>query len=148
MKNKSFTLIELLVVIAIVGFLATIVLVNVSGSKVQARDAHIKTSMHQVRNAAEMSYTKNNESYTDVCDETDLTPDGDPTLSSIGDFGLLEEAIKKDNGNKDVVCYESSDKKDFAVASPMVYQEGKYWCVESAGPSIELDHLITSAKCE
>lgn len=142
MSKKSFTLIELLVVIAIIGLLATLVLVNIRGYKAQARDAHIQTSMHQVRNAAEMIYDQNNESYDLVCDE------GDHTLSNSGELGLLEKAIKKDNGDEDIVCYESSDKKDFAAASPMVYREGKYWCVESAGPSIELDHQITSAKCE
>lgn len=142
MKNKSFTLIELLVVITIIGLLTTIVLVNIRSSTSQARDAHIQTSMHQVRNAAEMIYDQNNESYALVCDE------GDNTLSNSGDLGRLEKAIKKDNGNKDVVCYESADKKDFAAASPMVYRKGKYWCVESAGFGIELDHQITSAKCQ
>ncbi len=144
MKNKSFTLIELLVVIAIVGFLATIVLVNVRGSKAQARDAHIQTLMHQVRNAAEMIYDQNNESYDLVCDE------GDNTLSNSGEPGLLEKALEKDinDPSKKVVCYESADKKDFAAASPMVYREGKYWCVESAGLSIELSCEITSARCQ
>ena len=141
-KKEGFTLIELLVVIAIIGLLSTIVLVNMRNSKAQAQDAHIQTSMHQVRNAAEIIYTQNNESYNLVCDEEDNT------LSNSGELGLLEGAIKKDNGNKDVVCYESADKQNFAVASLMVYRKGKYWCVESAGFGVELDHQITSAKCE
>ena len=62
MFNKGFTLIELLVVVAIIGLLSTVVLVNVRSAQFDARDASIQSSMHQVRNAAEMSYTRNNES--------------------------------------------------------------------------------------
>ena len=142
MSKKGFTLIELAVVIAIIGIIATIVLVNVRGSKAKARDANIQSSMHQLRNAAEMSYIRNNESYTEVCDEADNT------LSNAGELGLLEEAIKKDNGNKDITCFESSDKKDFAASSPLVARQQKHWCVESAGLSIELNNPITSARCE
>jgi len=142
MSKKGFTLIELLVVVAIISLLTTIVLVNVRGAKAKAHDANIQSSMHQVRNAAEISYVNSNESYTNVCDE------GDQTLSNTGEFGYLEEAIKKDNGGKDVKCFESTDKRDFAVSSPMVARQGKHWCVESAGLSIELDNPISSAICQ
>ena len=140
--KKGFTLIELLVVVAIISLLASIILVNVRGAKVKARDASIQSSMHQVRNAAEMSYVNSNESYTNVCDEDDQT------LSNIGEFAYLEAAIKKENGNQDIKCYESADKRDFAVSSPMVAKQGKHWCVESAGLSIELDNPISSAICQ
>jgi len=145
-KNKKiltgFTLIELLVVVAIVGLMATIVLVNVRGSQAKARDVNIQSVLHQVRNAAEMSYISNNESYDQVCDE------GSDTLSNLGEFGRLEESIERDNGGNDVKCYESVDKKDFAVSSPMVVRSDKHWCVESAGLSREIDNPISSAKCE
>ena len=142
MSKKGFTLIELLVVVAIIGLMSTIVLVNIRSSRARARDASIQSSMHQVRNAAEMSYIRNNESYTEVCDEVNNT------LSNTGEFSYLEEAIKKDNGGQDVKCFESADKKDFAVSSPMVARTGKHWCVESAGLSIELDNPISSAICQ
>lgn len=142
MSKKGFTLIELLVVVAIVGLMATIVLVNVRGSRAKARDANIQSVMHQVRNAAEMSYIRNNESYAQVCDEENNT------LSNLGEFGYLEEAIKIDNGGIDVKCYESADKTDFAVSSPLVARSDKHWCVESAGLSIEIDNPVSSAKCE
>lgn len=140
-SKKGFTLLELLVVIAIIGLMATIVLVNVRGQRAKARDASIQSSMHQLRNAAEMSYDRNNESYDLVCGD-------DNTLSNSGELKALEAAIKRDNGNKDVACYESSDKKDFAASSPLVAREGKHWCIESAGLSREIDEAITSAKCE
>ena len=122
--------------------MASLILVNVKDSRAKAHDAHAQSLMHQVRNAAEMSCAENNESYTQVCDESDNT------LSDAGEFGILEKAIKKDNGGKKVSCFVSADEKDFAAASPLVARQGKYWCVESAGLSVELDHDITSAKCQ
>ncbi|MBA7671954.1 hypothetical protein ES703_80123 [subsurface metagenome] len=140
--KKGFTLIELLVVVAIIGLLTTIVLVNMRDARAKARDASIQSYMHQVRNAAEMSYIRNNENYAQVCDE------GNDTLSDDGEFGVLEDKIEKDNGNKTVKCIESVDKGSFAVSSPMVARTGKHWCIESAGLSREIDGEITSAICE
>ncbi len=140
--KKGFTLIELLVVVTIIGLLSTIVLVNVGDSRAKARDASIQSYMHQVRNAAEMNYINNNENYSQVCDEEN------DTLSDDGEFGILEDKIEKDNGNKTVKCIESADKRSFAVSSPMVARTGKYWCIESAGLSREIDGEITSAICE
>ncbi|MFH1841490.1 MAG: type II secretion system protein [Candidatus Nealsonbacteria bacterium] len=142
MQKRGFTLIELLVVIAIIGLLATITLVSIQDSRFKARDASIQQLMHQVRNAAEMNYIDNNETYAGVCDESD------DTLTDTGEFGRLERAIKEDNGDEDVVCFESADKRDFAVSSPLVAKEGKYWCIESAGISIEISGPITSSSCE
>lgn len=142
MSKKAFTLIELLVVVAIIGLMAVIVLVNLRGSRAKAHDANIQFFMHQLRNAAEFSYTRNDESYAEVCDETDNT------LSNGGDLGILKEAIEKENKDQTVACYESSDKKDFAVSFPLVARQGKHWCVESAGASIEINDPITSAKCQ
>lgn len=140
--KKGFTLIELLVVVAIIGLMVSIVLVNLRGSKDKAHDANIKSFIHQLRNAAEFSYIRNNESYSQVCDE------GDNTLSNAGEFAILESAIRKENKNQAVTCYESADKKDFAASSPMVAQTGKHWCVMSAGFSIEINNPITSAECQ
>ena len=141
MSKKGFTLIELLVVVAIIGLISSIVLVNTRGSQSKARDANIESMMHQVRNAAEMSYLQS-ESYAQVCDEANNT------LNNAGDFGILENAIKKENGQKALSCYESTDKKSFAVSTPLVGAAGKHWCVESAGLSIALDQAITSFICQ
>lgn len=141
-KNQAFTLIELLVVIAIIGFLASLVLLNTQSTRLQSHDAQIQTFMHQLRNAADLSYSQTTETYTVVCDE------GDNTLSNTGDFGILETAIKKENGNLNVACFENADKTKFAASSPLRAQAGKSWCVESAGFSQELNcSAITSSAC-
>ena len=142
MHKKAFTLIELLVVVAIVGLLSSIVLVNIKGTRDKANDANIQSFMHQLRNAAEVSYASNNESYTEVCDETD------DTLSNAGEIGILEDMIENENSNQSVKCFESADKMSFAASFPMKAKVGKYWCVESAGLSRKIDLEITSALCE
>lgn len=129
----GFTLIELMVVVAIIGLLASLVLLNTQKTRFLANDAQIQNLMHQLRNAAELSYSQGIETYDAVCDE------GNNTLSDNGDFGILEKAIKKENANQNVSCFEGADEKEFAVSSPLRSQSGKSWCVESAGLSIELD---------
>lgn len=142
-KDKGFTLIELLVVVAIIGFLASLVLLNTQSTRLQAHDAQIQTLMHQLRNAADLSYNQGVETYATVCDE------GDNTLSDSGDFGRLEAAIKKENGNSNVTCFEGADKTQFAASSRLRAESGKSWCVESAGLSAELNCLaINSFRCQ
>lgn len=146
MKEKSFTLIELLVVVAIIGLMASIVLVNIRDTRAKARDAQIQSLMHQVRNAAEMSYNRD-ETYSKVCGESD------DTLRDMGDFKLLENAIMKENGDQPVTCYEGQGRASFVASSPLVFRKGKHWCIESAGFSIEIDNPVEDpgggvAKCE
>lgn len=138
--KRGFTLIELLVVVAIVGLVSSIVIINTWGSRDKARDANIQSFMHQLRNAAELSYDRN-EHYDEVCT-------GANEISDSGEFGLLKKAIKKENPGNEVTCIESADKKDFAASFPMVAEIGKHWCVESAGASIKIDAAITSASCQ
>lgn len=140
MKYNSFTLIELLVVVAIIGFLVSIIILNTQRTRLEAHDAQIQTLMHQLRNAADLNYGQSSETYTAVCDE------GNNTLSNIGDFGVIETAIKKENGNLNVACFESADKSKFAASSPL--KLGGYWCVESAGLSIKIDNAITTSRCQ
>lgn len=140
--KNGFTLIELLVVVAIIGFLSTIVLVNTQNARFQARDANIQSMMHQVRNAAELIYSQNGENYSTICDESN------DTLSNDGELSILEKKINEDNGGQSVACFESADKKDFAVSSPLRARSGKHWCVESAGLSREIDNQITAALCQ
>lgn len=142
-KKTGFTLIELLVVVAIIGFLASLVLLNTRQTRLESHDAQTQTFMHQLRNAADLNYSQSSENYTAVCDE------GDNTLSNTGDFGILETAIKKENGNQNIACFESANKTKFAASSPLRAKSGKSWCVESAGFALELNcAAITSSACQ
>ncbi len=140
--RRGFTLIELLVVVAIIGLLSAIVLINTRDVRFRAQDASIQSLMHQVRNQAEFIYTQNGESYGAICDESDNT------MSDAGEMGILVRAIKIENGGQDIVCFESADKKEFAAASSLRSQPGKYWCVEAAGLSQEINNQITTAHCQ
>lgn len=140
MKKNGFTLIELLVVVSIVGFLASIILLSTQKVRFQANDAQIQALMHQLRNAAELSYNQSNEDYSAVCDEADNT------LASMGEFGLLETAIKRENSNQNVACLESADKKEFAASFPL--KLSGHWCIESAGLSVKINNTITTSRCQ
>ena len=139
--ERGFTLIELLVVVAIILLLTTIVLVNTKNTRFQAHDSNIQSIMHQVRNEAEFIYAQNGESYSTICDEINNT------LNDGGEMGLLEKRIRNENGAQNVTCFESADKKDFAATS-ILRSRNKYWCIESAGLSREIDNQITTARCQ
>lgn len=60
MSRKGFTLIELLVVIAIIGILATLVITQVAGAQVRARNSNAKSDVNQMAKAVEVYRTNNN----------------------------------------------------------------------------------------
>lgn len=67
-NNKGFTLIELLVVIAIIGVLSSVVLVSINNSRSKARDAQRLSDVRQIRNALELYYYANNNTYPNNTD--------------------------------------------------------------------------------
>lgn len=46
--KKAFSLVELLIVIAIIGILSSVVIINISNSKIKARDAKRKGDLNQI----------------------------------------------------------------------------------------------------
>ncbi|MFH1780430.1 MAG: type II secretion system protein [Candidatus Nealsonbacteria bacterium] len=140
--KRGFTLIELLVVVAIIGLLSSIVLLNMKNTRLQAYDVNIQSLMHQLRNEAEFIYAQNGESYSAICDENNNT------LNNNDKIGTIEIRIKDNNNGQDVICIESTDGKNFAASSPLIARSEKYWCIESAGLSREIDNQITTAHCE
>ncbi|MDO8265192.1 MAG: type II secretion system protein [Candidatus Parcubacteria bacterium] len=95
-KNKGFTLIELLVVIAIIGLLATVVSVNVGGSKGKARDARRLEDLSQLRLVLEM-YHIQNEFYpwdgTVACDLISVNGQSDPLTAVLVGGGFMSDGI-------------------------------------------------------
>lgn len=55
-KNSGFTLIELLVTIAIIGVLATVILTSIGSVKNRAKEAKVKTEVHEIQTALEEFY--------------------------------------------------------------------------------------------
>ena len=64
--NKGFTLIELLIVIAVLGVLAAVVLVAINPLEqlARGRDSGRKTTVGQLKNAAQAFYTSHNATYS------------------------------------------------------------------------------------
>jgi prepilin-type N-terminal cleavage/methylation domain-containing protein len=62
-SSRGFTLIELLVVIAIIGLLASVVLASLNTARDKARNASVKSTMNQMRIAAELYYSSNANRY-------------------------------------------------------------------------------------
>lgn len=121
--GAGFTLIELLVVVAIVALLAVILVVNLQKSKNQGMDAAIKSSLTEVRKAAE--FLKNEVgSFDGVCDAG--------TLSDTGDFARIKNYI----GARGGVINCNSDDYSFAVISEL--NEGDCWCIDWQGVSREV----------
>ena len=64
-KTKGFTLVELLVTIAIIGILASIIVVNISGARKQARDAKRQSELKAIQTALEQYANQNAGVYPD-----------------------------------------------------------------------------------
>ena len=74
-KNKGFTLIELLVVISIIGLLASIVLVNLQGTRAKARDSIRKQDIAQIEKAFMLYWEKYGQFPGEACCDSSLGSD-------------------------------------------------------------------------
>lgn len=132
-KLEGFTLIELLVVVAIIGLLASIASVAASEARNKAKNAAIQATLIQVKAQATL-ILHTDEAYDNLCDADHTLNDTDYPNS----LGLIEDEVKKYNGNQDLTCYASGDV--YCVQSPLV-KSGDY-CIDSTG------YAGTDADCD
>jgi prepilin-type N-terminal cleavage/methylation domain-containing protein len=133
----GFTLVEALAVIAIIGFLASIIVVNIGTSKKQGEDTAVKSALLEVRNAAELYFNKNL-TYEGVCKKNGKD------LSKDGDFGKLGDYIDLHNGDNGKIGCVATDQ-GFAVISSL--NLGGCWCVDYQGVSRKVELTGPSEKC-
>jgi len=126
---RGFTLIELLVVIAVVGVLASIVLVNMSGTRAKARDTRRLQDMHQILLALQLYYNNHGRypgiSADSCCDGWDQGPCGtDPFIGELINDGLMGQVPVDPSGGSGTGCYGYNYYR---------YSAGSYGCDASRG---------------
>jgi prepilin-type N-terminal cleavage/methylation domain-containing protein len=112
---KGFTLIELLVVIAIIGMLSAIVLASLSTARTRGSDAAAKGDIVSVRDQAQIFWSNNNGSYSNLCI--------DPNIQSILQNGVTAGHYVS----------QSCNNNSSAWAVQVLLKSGatNYWCVDS-----------------
>ncbi len=136
MYKKGFTLIELLVVIAIIGILSSVILSSLNSARGKGANAAVRASLTNLRSQATIYFDDNNQSYADVCNNTDI-------------LFMLENASSSGAGMSG--C--ASDAESWsAYARFKVSEEGNdYWCINSTGFSNAMATITepwTTSSCQ
>jgi prepilin-type N-terminal cleavage/methylation domain-containing protein len=139
--SESFTLIELLVVIFIIGLLASLSAGVAANYRNRAKDGRIEATLSQIRKEAAMILNESgifDAAGNELCDATNTINDGNVNHP---DLKVIEDEVKKFNGNQDVECYASVDS--FCVQSPLV--TSGFYCVDSTGYAGKTGDVCTLA---
>jgi len=125
-KEQGFTLIELLVVVAIIGILASVILVNLSKTRLKGKDASLQSTMSSARVAAELYFSDNGFSYQGLCTtDTDMAK----LLTAI-----LNVSSEPGSVNTDNICTEDAPN-GFSIEAKMNANPDQYYCVDATGYS-------------
>jgi prepilin-type N-terminal cleavage/methylation domain-containing protein len=122
---RGFTVIELLVVIAIIGLLSGAILVSVRSSREKGIDAAIISNILNTRAQAEIFYQSQTPNAYMV------TPSITVCHAPHNSLEQIMTSIITVGGNP--ICGASD--KTYVLYSSLVYQSGKYFCIDQTGTS-------------
>jgi len=139
-NTKGFTLIELLVVIAIIGILSSIVLASLNSARDKGANAAVKADLQGVRSQAEITYDNDNQSYANVCSNSNIVNALTHALTVGGDANVGGTVANRCNNTASA----------WAINALLKTPEGanNYWCVDSAGKGKgEANELASATVC-
>jgi len=134
--KRGFTLIELLVVIAIIGILSSVVLASLNTARSKGNDAAIKANTDSLGSQAALYYSENGNSYGVANTGAGASCSAADTLFENTTITNALAAIDSANGAGVSVC--TSGANTYMVASQLISDNTKYWCVDSTGQKKEL----------
>jgi prepilin-type N-terminal cleavage/methylation domain-containing protein len=141
-KHEGFTLIELLVVIAIIGILSAIVLADLSTARQKGGDAKVQEQLSNIRNAAEIYFSSNGNSYGSATDcTTGVFADSISGMANLVATSSYPSATT-------VLCVASTTT--YAVTASLSSSTAAWWCVDSTGASKQEpdSDIVDSGLCE
>lgn len=138
--NRGFTLVELTVVVAIIGILVSIVITNLSRSRIKNADTAAKASLNSTFSQAEMYYQDNGYTYTGICSPygtRTLYPIATAAAKAVGISGTSSVQVNLTGSLTKATCRE--DGMSWAIEIPMKNKNiggtGKsaMYCVDDLG---------------
>ena len=134
-KVEGFTLIEMLVVIAVVGFLSAAVLTALGPARNKAKDSRIISALNQARAVAETLYGG----------DYSALPSG-VVVETEPNFGRLAKDINSNQGELNINL--AVDSSTYGAYSKLASDSSRYYCVDSAGNTEELDSAPAGPVCQ